>query len=163
MWNEQWTPEIWIIVLVMKEEGRDRKYLMNLSQRSQRWGWGNIILQLLYRIRVQTMESRCISQILNFSLWTIWTYLFLRTHYVSHVAEITAEDLQPGMGISTPQPNKCELEQFLCDIKFKRKQIKLCREFNPDMRLLGNAILHHRKSITDPREAERLLGLALKK
>ena len=30
------------------------------------------------------------------------------------------------------------------------------------MRLLGNAILHHRKSITDPREAERLLGLAKK-
>ena len=79
---------------------------------------------------------------------------------VSNVAEITAGDLQPGMGISTPQPNKCELEQFLCDIKFKRKQIKLCREVNPDMRLLGNAILHHRKSITDPREAERLLGLA---
>ena len=81
---------------------------------------------------------------------------------VSNVAEITAGDLQLGMGISTPQPNKCELEQFLYDIKFKRKQIKLCREFNPDMRLLGNAILHHRKSITDPREAERLLGLALK-
>ena len=66
------------------------------------------------------------------------------------------------MGISMPQPNKCELERFLCDIKFKTKQIKLCREFNPDMRLLSNAILHHRKSIADPREAERLLGLAKK-
>ena len=66
------------------------------------------------------------------------------------------------MGISMPQPNKCEMEQFLCDIKLKRKQIKLCREFNQDMRLLGNSILHHGKSIADAREAERLLGLAIK-
>ena len=81
---------------------------------------------------------------------------------VSNVAEITAGDLQLGMGISMPQLNKCELEQFLCDIKFKGKQFKLWREFNPDMRLLGNTILHHRKSIADPREAERLLSLAKK-
>ena len=81
---------------------------------------------------------------------------------VSNVDEITAGDVQLDMGISMPQPNKYELEQFLCNIKFKRKPIKLCREFNPDMRILGNAILRHRKSIADPREAVRLLGLALK-
>ena len=78
---------------------------------------------------------------------------------VSNVAEITARDLQLNMGISMSQPSKCELEQFLCDIKFKRKQIKLCMEFNTDLRFLGNSILHHRKSIADPREAERFLGL----
>ena len=70
---------------------------------------------------------------------------------VSNVAEITAADLQMLTGT------------VLCDIRVKRKQIKLCREFNPDMRLLGNAILHHRKSIANPHEAERLLGLAKKK
>ena len=82
---------------------------------------------------------------------------------VSNVAEITAGDLQLGMGISTPQPNKCELEQFFYVIlSSKENKLKLCREFNPDMRLLGNAILHHRKSMADLREAERLLGLAKK-
>ena len=81
---------------------------------------------------------------------------------VSNVAEITARDLQLDMGIFMIQHNKCELKQFLCDIKFKRKQIKLCREFNPDLRFLRNSIVHHRKSIVDPREAERLLGLVLK-
>ena len=57
------------------------------------------------------------------------------------------------------QPSKYEIEQFVCDIKFKRKQIKLCREFNLDLRFVGNSTLHHRKSIADPREAERLIGL----
>ena len=64
-----------------------------------------------------------------------WIIHRKKTPVFQNVAEITAGYLQLDMGISMPQPNKCELEQFLCDIKFKRKQIKLCRELNPDMYL----------------------------
>ena len=74
---------------------------------------------------------------------------------VSNVSEITAGDI----GISMSQLKKCELEVIVCYIKYKRKQITMCRKFNPDLRFLGSSILHHRKSIADPREAERLLGL----